>query len=168
MDTMMALFRRSRSALLATARSPTPTPAGGGAAERLVRGLKGGSGQALIEMALVLPAFFLLLFGLFTFSIILFGYVNATFACQLGARYASLHSSTSIAPCSSSSITTLVTPYLWAAAQNQVTVATNWSPGNTVGSTVSVSVTIVYPIGIPFFSQSQITAGSTAQRTITR
>ena len=126
------------------------------------------SGQALIEMAVVLPVFFLLLFGLFSFSIILFGYGNASFACRLGARYASLHSSTSLAPCSSSSITSLVTPYLWAGAQNQVTVATNWSPGNTVGSTVSVSVSIVYPTGIPYFSLTQVTVGSTAQRTIMR
>jgi len=126
------------------------------------------SGQALIEMAVVLPVFFLLLFGLFSFSIILFGYGNASFACRLGARYASLHSSTSLAPCSSSSITSLVTPYLWAGAQNQVTVATNWSPGNTVGSTVSVSVTIVYPTGIPFSALTQVKVGSTAQRTIMR
>ncbi len=162
----MTAWRRSGSHLLAGARSPAPEPAGGGAAGRLVRGLKDRCGQALIEMALVLPPFFLLLFGLFNFSFMLFGYCNASFACRLGARYASLHSSTSLAPCSSSFITNLVTPYLWAATQDQVTVATNWSPGNTVGSTVSVSVTIVYPTGIPFFSLTQVTVGSTAQRTI--
>jgi Flp pilus assembly protein TadG len=122
----------------------------------------------MIEMALVLPAFFLLLFGVFTFSLVFFGYSNATFACQLGARFASVHSSTSIAPCSSSSITSLVTPYLWAASEDQVTVATNWSPSNTIGSTVTVSVTIVYPTRIPYSSLTQVKIGSTAQRTVSR
>jgi Flp pilus assembly protein TadG len=119
-------------------------------------------------MAVLLPVFFLLLFGLFNFSIILFGYCNAGFAARLGARYASLHSSTSLAPCTSSAITSIVTPYLWAGTQNQVTVATIWAPGNTVGSTVSVSVTIVYPTAIPFFSITRVTVGSTAQRTVMR
>lgn len=119
-------------------------------------------------MALALPVFFLLIFGLFNFAIVLYGYGNATFACRVAARFASMHSSTSIAPCSSSSITSLVTPYLFTVAQDQVSVATSWPSGNTVGNTVTVSVSVVYPIGIPYFSLSQITVGSTAQRTIMR
>jgi Flp pilus assembly protein TadG len=126
------------------------------------------SGQAVIELAVALPAFFLLLFGLFNFAIVLYGYGNATFASRLGARFASLHSSSSTAPCSSASITSLVTPYLFTVAQDQVTVATNWPSGNTVGNPVTVSISVVYPIGIPYFSLSQITIGSTAQRTIMR
>jgi Flp pilus assembly protein TadG len=128
----------------------------------------GDSGQAMVEMAVVLPILFLLLFGTFEFSIVLFGYGNAAYASRVGARYASLHSSTSLAPSSSSVISSLVQPYLWAAPSGAATVATKWSPSNTIGSTVSVSVKIVYPIGMPLIALSQITVGSTAQRTILR
>ena len=125
-------------------------------------------GGTLIEMAVALPTFFLLLFGLMDFSIMLFGYSNATFACRAGARYASLHSSTSLTPASAAMIQGVVTSYLWAAPSGGVTVNTTWSPANTVGSSVTVTVRIVYPIGVPQLSLSQITVGSSAERTVIR
>jgi len=120
----------------------------------------------MLEMAVVLPTFFLFLFGIFNFAIVLFGYSNATYACRAGARYASLHSTSSLAPSSSAIVQGIVTPYLVAAPSGGVTVTTTWSPGNTVGSTVTVFVKIVYPIGVPLWSMQQISVGSTAQRTI--
>jgi hypothetical protein len=48
-----------------------------------------------------------------------------------------------------------------------VTVTAVYGPANTIGSTINVSVKIVYPTGIPYSSVSQITVGSSAQRTIT-
>jgi len=122
----------------------------------------------MLEMAVVLPTFFLLLFGMFNFAIVLFGYSNATYACRAGTRYASLHSATSLAPSSSATVRSIVTSYLWAAPSAGVTVTTTWSPSNTVGSSVQVFVKIVYPIGVPLLSLRQITVGSSAQRTVIR
>ncbi len=139
---------------------------------RLARGLARGMAQqrggTTIEMAFVLPTFFLLLFGLFSFSIVLFGYSNATFASRAGARYASLHSSTSLAPDSTAIVQSIVMPYLFAATSGAVTVTTTWSPANTVGSSVQVSVKIVYPIQVPLLALQQITVSSSAQRTVIR
>jgi hypothetical protein len=47
----------------------------------------------LIETAPVLPIFVLLMLGLFTFSIVLFGFCNATYAARVGARFDGLNSS---------------------------------------------------------------------------
>ena len=104
----------------------------------LVKLLEEDRGGAAIEMAVVLPVFFILLFGLFSFAIILFGYGNATYASRAGSRFASLHSATSLSPCTASSVQSFVMPFLWAAPSGGVTVATTWSPSNTVGSTVNV------------------------------
>jgi Flp pilus assembly protein TadG len=129
--------------------------------------LKDQSGGTLLEMALTLPPFFLMLFGLFEFSIILFGYCSATFACREAARYASVHSSTSLAPCTSSAIKTLVASQIWAPTAT-VTVTPTWAGGNTIGQTVSIAVTVAYPLGLTVISTSTITVGGSATRTIIR
>jgi hypothetical protein len=59
-------------------------------------------------------------------------------------------------------------PYLFAATSGAVTVTTTWSPANTVGSSVQVSVKIVYPIQVPLLALQQITVSSSAQRTVIR
>ncbi len=129
---------------------------------------KNQDGTTMIEMAVVLPTFCLLLAGFFEFSIVLFGYSNATFAARAGARLASVSSSSSVLPCNATVMQTLVNSYLYAAPSGGVTTTTTWTPGNIVGGTVNVTVKIVYPIGVPLLNLTQITVGSSAQRTITR
>jgi len=128
--------------------------------------LRGDAGQSLIEMAVVLPTFFLLLFGLFQFSIILFGLGNATFAARAAARYASVNSASSLSPCSTASITAIAMQYLPLAPADTVTVSPTWSAGNSIGSSVTVVVKIVYPFKVPFAPQQQLTVQSTAVRTV--
>lgn len=130
--------------------------------------LRGQEGQSLIEMAVVLPTFFLLLFGLFQFSIILFGLGNATFAARAAARYASVNSASSPSPCTNASIKAIAMQYLPLAPANTVTVTPSWPSGgtNVIGSSVKVVVQIVYPFNIPFAPQKQLTVQSTAQRTV--
>lgn len=125
-------------------------------------------GSTVLETAFVLIPFLLLLFGLFSFSIVLFGYCNATFSSRAAVRYASVHSSTSLAPCTIASVTAVITPYLAVTPGATITVTPAWPSGNTVGSTVTVSVKLVYSMGIPFTTLKTVTVGSTAQRTITR
>jgi Flp pilus assembly protein TadG len=134
---------------------------------RATRVMRDQSGGTLLEMALVLPPFFLLLFGLFEFAVVFFGYCSATYVCRVATRYASVHSSTSLAPCTASCITTLVTAQIWAPS-GTVTVTPTWSPSNTVGSTIQVSVTVAYPDGLAVISGAQISVKGYAQRTIMR
>ena len=125
-------------------------------------------GGAAIEMAIVLPVFFVLLLGLFSFAIILFGYGNATYGSRAGARFASLHSTASLTPCTAASVQNFVMPFLWAAPSGGVNVATVWNPSNVVGGTVNVTVTIVYPIGVSVLSAGHVTVASAAQRIVAR
>ncbi len=130
--------------------------------------LREQSGAALIETALVLPIFLLLLFGFFTFSIVLFGFCNATYAARVGARFASLNSSNSATPYNSASVSALLSPLLYGTSATNIAITTVWTPSNAVGSMVKVSVTIAYPLNIPFLNMTQLTVGSSAQRIIVR
>jgi len=130
--------------------------------------LAGERGDTVLETALVLPVFLLLLFGLFNFSIVLFGYCNATFASRAAARFASLHSSTSLVPSTTATVTAVVTPFVNVTPGAVATVTPTWPSGNTVGNTVSVSVKLVFSTQIPFSTLKTVTVGSTAQRVIMR
>ncbi len=124
-------------------------------------------GSFLIEAAIVLPLFFILLFGIFSYSLILFGRGNAICAANQAARYAALHSSTALAPSTTSSIKSVATAYLGSfTPANTVTVST--PSGNIVGGTVTVTVSITYAIGTAFYSGGSITVTGSAQRTISR
>lgn len=125
-------------------------------------------GGALIETAVVLPAFLLLLFGFFSYAIVLQGYAAATFASWAGARYASVSSSTSLSPCTSAKVSALAANYLYAVSTTNETILTTWLPANTIGSTVNVSVKVKYALQIPFFGQTSISVGNSAVRVIVR
>jgi len=134
---------------------------------RFNREARDQSGGTLLEMAVVLPPFFLLLFGLFEFSIVMLGYCCAAFAGREAARYASVHSSTSVSPCTTASIQALAKTQIWAPSAT-ITVTPTWPSGNTVGNTVKISISVAYPVGLAVISLSTVTVTGYAQRTITR
>jgi len=128
----------------------------------------GQSGSAMVEMALIIPLYFIIIFGLVEFSIVFAGYCGAAYASQLAVRYAIVRGgdNTVLGPCSAANITTLVAPYLWAAQKNGSVITTTWSPNNYTGSTVIVSISLTYSIGIPYFGQNAIKVGASSQGTI--
>lgn len=117
-----------------------------------------------------MPVFFMLLFGIFTYSMILFGRGNAICAANVAARYASMHSSTSLVPSTLANIKGYATPYLYGVASPASDVSVTYNPANTnvVGATVKVTVSVTYPTGIPFYGGGSVTITGTAQRTISR
>jgi Flp pilus assembly protein TadG len=121
----------------------------------------------MAEMALVLPVFFLLCWGFILLSFILFGYCSATYAAKVAVRYAAVHGGSSPSPCSSSDLTAIAKQYLWGVPANGTTVAPSWASGSSsIGSFVTVTITIVYPTGIPFSTLHSVTIGTTATETI--
>jgi Flp pilus assembly protein TadG len=123
-------------------------------------------GGAMIEYALVLSLYFILIYGFVQFCLILFGFNNATYASRIALRYAIIHGSTATYSCTATDISNIVKPLLWGAPAGGATVTTTWSPSNTPGSTVSIKVAIQYLPKIPFFPSNLITAGTTASGTI--
>jgi Flp pilus assembly protein TadG len=125
-------------------------------------------GSTLVEFALVVPLFFLIVFGLVEFGIIFAGYCSAAYASQLAVRYAIVHGVNSSNPVSvdSAAMKTLVVPFLWAAQTNSSTITINWNPDDSVGSTVTVNISLTYSTGIPYSSLKTVKVGATAQGTV--
>jgi hypothetical protein len=112
---------------------------------RLIRAGREESGANLIEMAVVLPTFFLFLFGFMNIAIALFAYCDASYAANVAARYASLHSLTSSSPATVASVKAVITANLYIPGGGTPTLIVNYSQnGNSVGQPVGIG--IVYPI----------------------
>jgi Flp pilus assembly protein TadG len=124
------------------------------------------SGSTIVEFALVVPIFFLLIFGFIAFAIIFAGYCSAAYASQAAVRYAIVHGNNSSYACSNTDITALVAPYLWAAQSGGSTVTTTWTPDNSPGSTVSVTISLTYKTAIPYSALHTVHVGAFAQGTI--
>jgi len=115
-------------------------------------------GNTLVEMAIVLPCFFLLLFGLFQFAQICYGYNAANYAVREATRYASLHSLNSVSPATFTSIENLVVPYM---AGNGAKLSpancptscfsVTYSGTQTPGNTVTVAAGLQYCINLPYW-----------------
>jgi len=116
----------------------------------------------MIEVALVLPVYFLMVFGIIQLCFVLFGYCNATYACRQATRFAALHGAGSTYQATSTDLQNIAKQYLWGAPTGQVTVTSTWSPDNNPGSTITVTISMVYPTVIPFSTLSHVTVGTAA------
>ncbi len=126
-------------------------------------------GGAVLEVAVVMPVFLLMVIGAMQFAIVLFGYCSASYAVRNAARYASVHSSTSLNPATSTSVQQTVTPWLWmGSVVGTPVLAVSWSGGNNIGAPVRVSLTQTYSTVLPFALIPQITISCVASRIIVR
>lgn len=92
-------------------------------------------GQSILEMALVLPTLFLLVFGLFEFTMLLYTYSVMYEAAHQGVRYAEVHGSDTgviATGCSTSSPAGVITTVQKAASAS-------------LHNTSAMTVTVCYP-----------------------
>jgi Flp pilus assembly protein TadG len=123
-------------------------------------------GAAMMEMALVLPVYFILVYGMLQLCFIMFGYCSATYACRQAARYAAVHGTGAAYTCTSTDVQNVVYQYLWGVPKSAVTVNTSWPSGNSPNQYFTVSVSLSYPTAIPFSRLSTITVGTSAKEWI--
>lgn len=114
---------------------------------------KGESGQALVEFALVLPVFLLLLCGIIEFGALFSAQLTIYNNCREGARYASIHSDE--ADLTTTILNTVCIKPL--TSDNAVQVA--FSAENSqkyVTVTVSTDVPALTPVGFLLFSENHM------------
>lgn len=117
--------------------------------------------QALVEFALVVPWFFLLLFGIIEAGQFIFYYETLSNATREGARYAIVNGANTLgcpsgppAPGSSACDTSGANVSARVRQSgiglpNAITVTPTWTPDNGRGSTVNVSAQMTYHVLVP-------------------
>jgi len=131
-------------------------------------------GGTLIEMAVVLPTFFMLLFGFFGFVVAFFGLMNANYAVNTAVRYASVHSSTSKNPATTATIQGILQDNMWLPPSMSPTlIVTHTHAGtlyyNFAGATVGdlTGAGVVWT-NVPIWGITGIPIGAEGYRMVTR
>jgi hypothetical protein len=103
------------------------------------------------------------------FGFTMFSYCSATYAAREAARYASMHSSTSLSPATVASVTAVVRANLWTVSSGSPAVVVCWGGGcsnpanNLVGNLVGVGVVWWNP---PFLKENSRLYATQAYRII--
>jgi Flp pilus assembly protein TadG len=126
-----------------------------------MKGWRRESGQAMVEYAILSVAFFTMLLFVIDGGRILWNYITVADAARVGARYAVVHGSKSMAPVGPGSYTALTQNVQSAAVgltPANLTVTATWTPNNDPGSSVTVDVTyLAQPITGMFWGGQTLT-----------
>ncbi|MGA2215083.1 MAG: TadE/TadG family type IV pilus assembly protein [Bryobacteraceae bacterium] len=123
-------------------------------------------GSAILETALSILCYFLIVFGMIEFSQATYAWNFVSYAARNATRYASVHGATSQSIATAQDVTNVVVAQAVALNSSNLTVTTTWSPNNQPGSIVQVQVSYVYnPLLILVFRSAQ-TFSSTSKMVI--
>lgn len=139
-------------------------------AQRLRRRSR-NSGQALLETAMSMTAFLMLVLAIINMGSAVYAYNWVSYSAREATRYASVHGSTSsspVGPSSYSALTSVVTG-IAQGLTGTVSVTPTWSSNSNVpGNTVKVKVQYQFTFVMPFINPPPIAMSSTSQMVIDR
>ena len=123
-------------------------------------------GVTAIELALLSPAVFVLLFALLDFGRL--GILMATldYAAQEGAQYASLHGAASGAPVSDAQVTARARSKIYGADPAEVAITVTWTPDRDPGSSVTVATAYEFGFLVNLFDLPTIRLGGASTMTV--
>lgn len=110
----------------------------------LAKLLRNRRGNALLESALVLWPFMLLVFGIVQIGFVIWSNGTLAYAVDEAVRYASLNGARSSVPATADSIRQAVRNNALGLNTAAITINVTWSPDNRPGS--SVRVEAIYPV----------------------
>ena len=125
-------------------------------------------GSTLVESALCLMAFMLVLFGIMEFSFAVYAYNFVADAARDGARWASVRGSASSAPATATTVSDFVKSRVVGMNRANLRVTSTWTPDNKPGSAVQVRVEYDTPMFINLAMNHPLTVTSTSRIIIMR
>jgi TadE-like protein len=131
-------------------------------------------GTTLVETAVVLPTFFMFLFGFFGFAVALFGLMNANYAVNAATRYASVHSAAALVPATTTSTAAVVTGHLFLPSSITPTVTVTHTRSGTLianGNSLAVGDLVTASViwtATPIWGRINIAIPAQSSRTVTR
>jgi Flp pilus assembly protein TadG len=130
--------------------------------------MRGRRGSTMLEGALVMTTFVILLVGSMDFGRLGFAYSSVTYAAHQAARFAATAGSASGHAASVANIQANADSNLLGLDATKLTVSVTWTPNNNPGSQVQVVVSYAFkPLVVPISSTS-LTLKSTAVDVITQ
>lgn len=126
----------------------------------------GERGSSLLEGALCLTAFLMIVFGTIDFGRMIFAYNFVAYGAREGTRYAAVHGITN--PVDGPAVTTFVSNEAVALDPNLLTVNTTWAPDHKPGSTVQVRVQYSFAPIAPYMPTGTITLSSTSKMLVSQ
>lgn len=134
--------------------------------DAVVAFIENEEGSYVLETALVMPLFLTVIFLFISCALMLFLYGNITFASQAAVRQAAVCSLSSQAPCSTGDIQQAAVGAMLPTGGGIVSTSAKWSAGNVIGSTVTVTIQLTYPVVLPYLNMSSWTIEAVSTGTI--
>lgn len=128
--------------------------------------MKRKRGSTLVESALALASFAILLAGIFETCMVVFAANSVTFAAQRAARFASLSGTASGHPSQLQDVQSLAQSMAAPLTASSITVNVAWKPDHNPGSTVEVQVQYSFKPSILPLDGGILTLQSTSRATI--
>ncbi|MGH9415581.1 MAG: TadE/TadG family type IV pilus assembly protein [Terriglobales bacterium] len=128
----------------------------------------------MVEFALVAPLVMALMFGMVEMGLALYTYHFVASAARQGARYAIVRGAkcdswASACPASASDVQTYVRSLDPGAIDaSSLNVTTSWSPDNSPGNRVTVTVQYAFGLNVPFISAATLTMHSSSQMVVSQ
>ena len=123
-------------------------------------------GSMLVEGALCLTVYLMILFGTIDFGRMVFAYNFVSYAAREAARYAMVRGTTH--PTTAAALLTYVQGEAIGLNSGSITVTPTWTPDHTPGSTVQVLVQYSFQPIAPYMPGGPITLSSTSKMLISQ
>ena len=123
-------------------------------------------GNAMVEGALVMLAFMLILFGILDFGRMVWSYTLVSYGAREATRYAMVRGTDSGHAATVDDIKKIVTGSALGLDSSKITSSVSFSPDQSAGSTVRVAVTYSFSPLAPYMPGGPISLKSTSQMII--
>jgi Flp pilus assembly protein TadG len=127
---------------------------------------RGERGSTILEGALCLTVFLMIVFGTIDFGRMVFAYNFVSYAAREATRYAAVHGTAHAV--TNDDITTFVTREAIALDSSAMTVTTSWTPDHSAGSTVQVRIQYSFTPLLPYVPSGTVRLSSTSKMLISQ
>jgi Flp pilus assembly protein TadG len=124
------------------------------------------AGSVVIETAITLLLFMMLLFGVIEGARMMWTYNTLAFVAREGTRYATVRGATSLSPATVATIETYVKDRAVGLDPAKMTVLTTWTPNNSAGKFVQVVVNYEYYMSTTLFVSGPLQLTSTSRTVV--
>jgi Flp pilus assembly protein TadG len=130
----------------------------------------GSAGQAMVEFAMVVAVFFMVLFGIMMMTLTVYDYNTVSSAAREAVRYAIVHSPASARPATTAQIQQIAINNAVNLVASQLTVTVSWPADANLPSQTDaqVNVSYKYQLNVPFTPAFTMTVASTAQMLVSQ